>query len=103
MRKILPFIFIIILFICLFFTLITIPAQAARIYGPPAEWLSLPQRVQYSAQLLWYDGLLTRPLNPAGSERNFKINPGDSVNSIALSLQEAGLIRDAESFRAYLI
>ena len=103
MRKLLPILFLLILFTCLFLTLITIPAQAARIYGPPAPWLSLTQRVQYSAQLLWYDGLLTRPLNPDGSERNFRINPGDSVDSIALSLQAAGLIRDADSFRAYLI
>jgi UPF0755 protein len=103
MRKILPILFVLILFLCLFLAFITIPAQAARIYGPPAARLTLPQRVQYSALLLWYDGLLTRPLNPDGSERNFRINPGESVNSIALSLQEAGLIRDAESFRAYLI
>ena len=88
---------------CLILVFITIPGQAARIYGPPAPWLTVSQRVQYSARLLWYDGLLTRPLNPAGNERNFKIAPGDSVFAIALSLQETGLIRDAESFRAYLV
>src|SRR5262245_11881575 len=101
MRKLTLIAVAIIILACLFFTFITIPAQAARIYGPPAPWLTLSQRVQYSARLLWYDGLLTRPLNPAGNERNFKISPGDSVFAIALSLQEAGLIRDAESFRAY--
>jgi UPF0755 protein len=99
MRKILPVLLIIILFTCLFVTFITIPLQAGRIYGPPASWLTISQRVQYSARLLWYDGLL----NPNGNERNFKISPGDSVGSIASSLQEAGLIRDADSFRAYLI
>lgn len=103
MRKILPILLLLSVFSCLFLAIVTIPAQAARIYGPPAEWLTLPQRVQYSAQLLWYDGLLTRPLNPNGLERNFRINPGDSVDAIALSLDQAGLIRDAESFRAYLI
>ena len=103
MRKILPILLILVFLACLFLAFVTIPSEAARLYGPPAPWLTLPQRVQYSAQLLWYDGLLTRPLNSEGNERNFKIEPGQSVNSIAASLLEAGLIRDAESFRAYLI
>ncbi len=103
MRKILPILVIITIFLCLFLAFVTVPAEAARIYGPPAAWLTFTQRAQYSARLLWYDGLLTRPLNPSGNERNFKINPGDSVNTIAASLQDAALIRDAESFRAYLI
>ncbi|MFN8460667.1 MAG: hypothetical protein U0X93_02685 [Anaerolineales bacterium] len=78
--------------------------EAARIYGPPAPWLTIFQRVQYSTRLLWYDGLLTRPLNnEIKSERNFKIESGQSVDSIAASLQDAALIRDAESFRDYLV
>jgi UPF0755 protein len=105
MRKILPIVIIasILLCICLFLVLFTIPSRATRIYGPPATWLTLSQRVQYSAQLLWYDGLLTRPLNELGSDQNFTIDLGESANSIAAHLQEVGLIRDAESFRAYLI
>lgn len=103
MRKILPILLILFILACLFVALIAIPSEAARIYGPPAPWLTLTQRVQYSARLLWYDGLLTRPLNPEAGERNFRIEPGQSVNSIAASLFDAGLIRDAESFRAYLI
>jgi UPF0755 protein len=63
----------------------------------------LTQRVQYSAQLLWYDGLLTSPLNSTGTEQSFPIDVGESVNSIAARLQQAGLIRDAAAFRAYLI
>jgi UPF0755 protein len=54
-------------------------------------------------QLLWYDGLLTRPLNAGGEAQVFVIDTGESVNSVAAHLQESGLIRDAESFRAYLI
>ncbi|MBE7535283.1 MAG: endolytic transglycosylase MltG [Anaerolineales bacterium] len=103
MRKILPILLILFFLVCLFLTLFATPSEAARIYGPPASWLTLSQRVQYSARLLWYDGLLTRPLNSEASERNFKIESGQSVNSIAVSLQDAALIRDAESFRAYLI
>lgn len=104
MRKILPILIILILLcICLFLILFTIPSQAARIYGPPAAWLTLVQRVQYSTQLLWYDGLLTRPLNESGEEQTFVIEIDESVNSVAVHLQESELIRDAESFRAYLI
>ena len=104
MRKILP-ILLILLFICfcLFLITFTIPTQAERIYGPAASWLTASQRVQYSAKLLWYDGLLTSPLNANGAEQNFTIDSGESVNSISSRLQTAGLIRDAESFRDYLI
>jgi UPF0755 protein len=103
MRKILPILLLLAILACLFLAFVSIPAEASRIYGPPAAWLTMFQRVQYSARLLWYDGLLTRPLNPDASERNFRIESGQSVDSIAASLYEAGLIRDAESFRAYLI
>jgi len=103
MRKLLAFIFLLFACVCLFLVLVTIPSQATRIYGPPTPTLSLVQRVQYSAQLLWYDGLLTRPLNTFAEEQPFPVDIGESANSVAARLQEAGLIRDAESFRAYLI
>jgi UPF0755 protein len=104
-RRLVPFIFITILSlgICLSLALFMIPSRAARIYGSSAAWLAVPQRVQYSALLLWYDGLLTRPLNETGGEQTFRIEIGESVNSVAAHLQEVGLIRDAEAFRAYLI
>jgi UPF0755 protein len=104
MRKLLPIILIVIfLCICLFLTFITIPSQAARIYGQPAAWLTISQRVQYSASLLWYNGLLTRPLDANGVELPFTVQPGESVNSISNNLEAMGFIRDAEAFRAYLI
>ncbi len=103
MRKFLPILLLLTVLACLFLAFVSIPAEASRIYGPPAAWLTIAQKVQYSARLLWYDGLLTRPLSPTGIERSFRIDPGDSVNVIAQRLQDAALIRDAESFRAYLI
>lgn len=105
MRKLLPILIIVIILlcVCLVITLVTIPSQAARIYGQPASWLTLTQRVQYSAQLLWYDGLLTRPRDANGAELSFTIQPGESVNSVAYNLEAMGFIRDAEAFRAYLI
>jgi UPF0755 protein len=104
MRKILPLLLILItLCACLYLVTFTIPSQAEHMYGPPASWLTLSQRVEYSAKLLWYDGLLTRPLNLGGGEQNFIIDSGESVNSVAIRLQATGLIRDSESFRDYLI
>jgi UPF0755 protein len=105
MRKLTPIlaIFSILCVTCLFVAIFAMPSQAARIYGSPAVSLSIPQRVQYSALLLWYDGLLTRPLNETGGEQTFTIEMGESVDSVAAHLQEVGLIRDAEAFRAYLI
>jgi UPF0755 protein len=105
MRKLLPFLILglILLCVCSILTFVTVPAQAARIYGQPASWLTITQRVQYSASLLWYDGLLTNPRDASGSEQSFSIQQGESVNSIVYNLETMGFIRDAEAFRAYLI
>jgi UPF0755 protein len=104
MRKIIPILLILILLcVCIFILTFTLPTQAERIYGPPASWLTVSQRVQFSAKLLWHDGLLTNPLDTNGIEQIFTIDPGESVASIAARLQMVGLIRDAQSFSDYLI
>lgn len=103
MRKILLIFFLLLVLIGLYLVFVTIPAQAAQVYGPVSTRLSLTQRVQYSAKMLWYDGLLTSPLNPIGGEQNFSIETGEAAGTIALRLQQSGLIRDAAAFRDYLI
>jgi len=106
MRKFFPVIIIIaiiLICVCLFLTFITIPSKAEQIYGQPASWLKLSLRVQYSARLLWYDGLLTSPLDVQAQERSFTIQPNEAVYSIANNLDQMGFIKDAESFRTYLI
>jgi peptidoglycan lytic transglycosylase G len=85
------------------FLFIYVPSRATRVYGPPAAALSFPQRVQYSALLLWYDGLLTQPLDSSGTEQAFTVEIGESVDTVAKHLQSVGLIRDAEALRAYMI
>lgn len=104
MRKLIAAI-LIFLFLCVGISifLLYLPSRAARIYGPPAPSLSLPQRVQYSALLLWYDALLTHPLDLNGAEQPFTIEIGESANSVAYRLWETGLIRNVEAFRSYLI
>src|SRR5512146_281149 len=103
MRKLIAAILILFLCVGLYIVFLYIPARAARIYGPPARSLSLPQRIQYSALLLWYDGLLTQPADLNGIERPFTIEIGESADSVASHLHQTGLIRDAEAFRSYLI
>jgi UPF0755 protein len=103
MRKLIPIFFPVILFTCIYVALVLIPAQAAKIYGAPSPYLSYSQRVQYSAKLLWYDGLLTNPIHIVAGEQPFTVDIGESVSSVALRLQQDGLIRDAQAFRDYLI
>jgi len=81
---------------------IGVPALARRFYGPPAASLSQLQVVQYSARLLWYDGLLTQPRDPAGPEQDFTIQDGEPVIAIASRLEQRGIIRDVAAFRDYV-
>ena len=103
MRNLIIIVFTFLVLACIFLTLVYLPSQATRIYGPPSSALGLIERIQYSALLLWYDGLLTRPVDTQGTEQSFTIETGESVDAIANHLQIVGLIRDAESFRAYLV
>ena len=41
--------------------LLAVPFAAAQSFGPPSPHLSPVQVWQYSASLLWADGLLTKP------------------------------------------
>jgi UPF0755 protein len=83
--------------------LVGIPMLAAQQYGPPNPALDPLDQFEFSARLLWYGRLLTQPLNPGGSEQPFAIAPGEGVPSIAIRLEEVGLIRSAAAFRAYLV
>src|SRR6266498_986732 len=95
--------FILLTLACFLVTILYIPARATWVYGAPAKSLSFPQRIQYSALLLWYDGMLTNPLDRNGAEQTFTVETGESVNSIASRLEVVELIRKADAFRAYLI
>jgi UPF0755 protein len=102
MRRFLPLLLILFTVVCLGLVLFVFPSMAARSYGPPAGRLSFIQVIQYSAKLVWYDGLLTQPLHAGGPEQSFTVEQGESVGSIANRLAEAGLIGDASAFRDYL-
>jgi len=82
---------------------VDIPSRATQSFGPPSPRLTVKQRIQYSAQLLWYNGLLTNPLNPNGTEQSFIVEQDESVYSIANRLEVTGFIQSADAFRSYLI
>jgi UPF0755 protein len=105
MSKRITVLLITLVFLCLIIAIVlfTIPALAAQQYGPPSPGLSLNDQFEYSARLLWYGGMLTHPHDPGGAEQPFTIESGESVPSIAIRLEEVGIIRNAAAFRAYLI
>lgn len=82
---------------------LAVPAMAQHTYGAPSPRLGAVQVWQYSARLLWDDGLLTTPVNAAGPEQRFTVMQGEPVESVATRLQQAGAIRDAGALRDYLI
>lgn len=103
LRRLIIIFTILFTFACLLITFFYIPSRAVWVYGVPSSSISLTQRIQYSAMLLWYDGLLTSARDANGAEQTFSVETGESVDSIANRLEEVGLIRDAGAFRTYLI
>ena len=103
MRRFTPLIFIVLILICVLLVVFAIPSKAAQTYGLPSERLSSFQVIQYSAKLIWDDGLLIKPLDPNAPRQSFTVQQGESVASIANHLQQSGLISDAGMFRDYLI
>ncbi|MBT3336350.1 MAG: endolytic transglycosylase MltG [Anaerolineae bacterium] len=80
-----------------------IPALAASHYGVPSTRLSLTQRFQYAAKILWHDSTIQRPADVYGAEQAFTLTSGESPYFIAARLEEQGLIRDDEAFITYLV
>jgi len=102
-RSCFPFILLVFLAIGLLAAILFTPTLAAQSYGPPSPYLGPWQRFSYSASLLWNAGNLTVPRNPNGAEQSFVIETGESVFTISTHLQAAGLIREASTFRVYLV
>ncbi len=82
---------------------LVIPLAAERMVGPSAESLGFARRLQYSAQMIWYEPYLTSPANPYGMDATFKIGPGEGASEVAYRLAQEGFVPDGAAFRAYLI
>jgi UPF0755 protein len=81
----------------------SIPAMAQEAFGEPNPRLNIIQRFQYSAQLLVARNDLLVPSDANGASQKFTISTGESVNSVGLRLEQAGLVNSAAAFRSYLI
>lgn len=80
-----------------------VPVMAEQMLGPISDSLDLFQRFQYSALMLWYDGMVTSPVDSSAGEITFIISEGDNAVMVAQRLEEQGIIRSADAFTAYLV
>lgn len=103
MTKFIAILIVIFLFACAFLSLGYIPAQASLRYGPPAGPLSISDRIEYSARLLWYGSELSTPLDPLGVDRSFRIEQGETVASVSIRLQQDRIIRNSDQLYDYLV
>jgi UPF0755 protein len=79
-----------------------LPQRAEQIFGEPTNQLGEWQRIYYAYRLIQSERTLTQPMQPSASHQSFQVKLGEPAASIALRLQEAGLIADAEAFTIYL-
>jgi UPF0755 protein len=77
--------------------------QATLTFGDPNPSLSLTQRLRYSVELVLNREKLVQAVDPAGQPREFTIEMGESVSTVAYRLEMAGLVQDSASFRNLLI
>ncbi|MBL8076503.1 MAG: endolytic transglycosylase MltG [Anaerolineales bacterium] len=88
---------------CIYLAFGYLPARASLLYGPPAASLSISDRIEYSARLLSYGEVLTAPYIPNAPEQRFRIEPGESVYSIATRLYDAGIVSNSQAFFDYVV
>ena len=72
-------------------------------FGEPAPYLTLTQRILYPFELFIYRQQLISPLDIGGIEQSFEISQGESIGMVCLRLEQAGLIKNAELMRTYLV
>jgi UPF0755 protein len=83
---------------------IVVVQEAEAIYGAPQSNLGLPQRILYAVDLLRYKKDLTTPIQFTGTDgREFVIEVGEPVGSIAKRLEFEQFILSAEAFQRYLV
>jgi UPF0755 protein len=78
------------------------PSAAVELFGQPVSYLGVFDRAIYSFRLVIGKDALLRSGSGTGNTE-FSIDQGESVNLIALRLEQAGLIPDSELLRIYLI
>lgn len=79
------------------------PYNARELFGPPVNTLSVYQKLTYPFQLVMGKDTMLAKVDPGSTGREFSISQGQTVDSIAIELQQIGLISDSGLFRIYLI
>ncbi len=102
------FVLFLLLFACILVTSVLVlfevlPGMAGKEFGNPSRSLSALDQALYATRLLMQKDNLLLPADAKAPPRTFTIQDGDTVNLIALHLEDAGIIRDATAFRLYLI
>ncbi|HTX91089.1 MAG TPA: endolytic transglycosylase MltG [Anaerolineales bacterium] len=95
--------FALLLAILVFGAALIVPALAERSFGPPTPALGAWGRFSDSITLVWNVADLNEPRDPAGAEQLFVIQEGENAVEISGRLEQEGLIRNADTFRVYLI
>lgn len=103
MRKTLSLLAILTLLLVIIVPILLVPVLATHHYGAPNPRLSISQRYQYAAKILWYDASIQTPVNPFGAEQAFTLENGESPYQIAARLETQGLIPNANAFITYLV
>lgn len=100
----LPVLAVCVLFIVLLVAvMISIPAQAEKIFGVASPRLGSFQRYILSVRLLMQKGTLTKGLDPQAAPRPFRIASGETTTMISNRLHSEGYISNAGAFRNYLV
>ncbi|HEY9077493.1 MAG TPA: endolytic transglycosylase MltG [Anaerolineaceae bacterium] len=80
-----------------------VPKEARRLYGPPASSLGFFDRFWYGLKLINQQADLLEPVSKTKMQVDFTVEMNQSATEIAEKLENAGLIRNASSFRLYLV
>jgi UPF0755 protein len=80
-----------------------VPMLAQNSFGSPADNLTSPQKWNYSLQMILHKNQLLTPVSPVKKDTPFSIPSGASVTSVAMDLEQTGLISNWQAFRYYVI
>lgn len=83
--------------------ILTFPDRAASSFGPASPALSSFQLYSYSFRLEFQKDKLLTPNNTDMREMTLTIQEGDSIQSIAYTIDQAGLLTDRGLFMDYLV
>ncbi len=80
-----------------------LPRMAASDFGAAGANLNPLQKVIYSVRIMQNRDALLNPLNPQEAPRSFEVSKNETVDSIAIRLEDEHFIVSADALRTYLI